>query len=471
MAIDRSRRGIHFRSIPALIGIIAIASGAPEGRADRIELRGGGQIRGKVVPDPEHPDRVTVVPATGKTPLHFQKGQVLRVIAEPGALDGYVERRARVEPTAESHFELGLWCERNQLQDLAEVHYEAALDRDKAFAPAHRKLGHVLHGDRWIWGDELREAQGLVRYKGQWISKQEKENREAKAANGAEQASWVRRLKLLRQSLASGPDDRRREAEMQLMEIRDPVAVTPLVQVLGDGSEPLRTLLDHILALIPGPEATAALVSHILAETDFDVRHVTLEALTNRKDPQIIPSLVQALRSANPAVVNRSAWSLGQLNAVGTVPRLIPALISTRSQVVMSPPSGVSSGGNFGAGFGAVAPTPAPGRGSYGSVGNTYYSYGLLTPPAVAPGAVAFGAVAAPLPLYSSSGFSVGGGVTGSRGPIPRVVTLRFQNVEVLATLIKLTGRDFGYDIPAWQRWVASSFHPDPAPARVVPQP
>ena len=86
----------------------------------------------------------------------------------------------------------------------------------------------------------LREAQGLVRYKGRWISKQEKEHRESLAATGVEQASWVRRLKLLRQTIVNGPDDRRRDAELQLMEIRDPIAVTPLLQVLGGENVPLR---------------------------------------------------------------------------------------------------------------------------------------------------------------------------------------------------------------------------------------
>jgi hypothetical protein len=71
-----------------------------------------------------------------------------------------------------------------------------------------------------------------------------------------------------------------------------------------------------------------------------------------------------------------------------------------------------------------------------------------------------------------NNSFSANGGVTGTRsGPPPRIVPITYQNVEVLATLVKLTGRDFGFDIPTWKHWVASSFHPDPTPARVVPQP
>ena len=142
-------------------------SAAGEGRADRIVLRGGGQIRGKVIPDPDRPDRVTVVTETGKTPLTFQKPQILQVIAEPERARRVRGPAAEAPTTAEAQYELGLWCEQHKLSDLAEIHYEAAVKHDKTFAPAHQKLGHVRYGDRWLSATSVREAQGLVRYKGQ----------------------------------------------------------------------------------------------------------------------------------------------------------------------------------------------------------------------------------------------------------------------------------------------------------------
>lgn len=99
---------------------------------------------------------------------------------------------------------------------------------------------------------------------------------------------------------------------------------------------------------------------------------------------------------------------------------------------------------------------------------------GLLTPPVVGPGVVAFGATSVPFvtPYGGGSSLSAGGGsVSGSRGPVPKLVPYSYQNVEVLAALVKMTGRDFGYDIPSWRRWVTTSFRPDPVPARRVPQP
>jgi hypothetical protein len=446
---------------------VAVAMAAGECRADRITLRSGGVIKGKVLPDPQHADRVTILTETGKTPLSFPRAQVSQVQAEPSALDEYLRRREGLATaaTAEAQYELGLWCEQHKLKDLAEIHFEAAVAQDGTYGPAHQKLGHVLLGDRWVWGDELREAQGLVRYKGRWISKLEKDQRAAADASSAEAASWVRRLRLLRQAILAGPEDRRRDAEHQLMDIRDPIAVTPLTTVLGGESPSLRILLDHVLGQIPGPEASAALVKHMLLETDSDVRHVTLDALARNKEENVVPGLIKGLGSKDPAVINRAGWALGQLNAVATVPKLIPALITIKYQVIMPPISGWPSGPATDV-LGSVAPTPGMGGAPFVSGG----SYGVLTPPVVGPGAVAYGGSAIPVPTLPGAGFSVGGGYK-PRDQLPRIIPHTFQNVEVLASLVKLTGQDFGFDIPAWKRWVASGFHPDPTPARRVPQP
>jgi len=454
MKISRVR---FFWGVAALWGFVV----THDGRGDQIFLRGGGQIRGKVIPDSAHPDRVSVLRTTGKVPLSFQKPQIINVVAEPGPLDEYLVKRKKAAETASDQYDLGLWCEEHKLADLATIHYEAALKHDAAFAPAHQKLGHVLQGDSWLTSDEVRQAQGLVRYKGKWMTPEERDHREALAATSAEQASWARRIRLLRQAIVGGPSDRSREAEMQLMEIRDPIAVKPLVRVLGEDTASVRTLLDHVLGMIPGPEAAAALVQRILSETDSDVRHTTLSELERRSERNVVTLLIKALGSSNSEIVNRSAWTLANLDAVKTVPHLITALITTEYRVVMVP-----SGENTGPGFGSVSPGVP-----YGApIFTNGSSVGILTPPAVGPGVVAYGATQAPW-LPTATSLATGGGLMGSRGPVPRVLSYSYQNVEVLSALVKLTGQDFGYDIPTWRQWLRTSFQPDPAPVRRVRQP
>ena len=136
----------------------------------------------------------------------------------------------------------------------------------------------------WLTRDDLTAAQGLVKYKGRWITPEEKAKREAAERISAAQGSWLRRIRLLRQALESGTADRRREAEAQLMAIRDPDAVVPLVRVFGRDEAPWRILLALVLSTIGGPESTAALVQRVLDEADSEVRAITFEHLKQRDD-------------------------------------------------------------------------------------------------------------------------------------------------------------------------------------------
>lgn len=453
--------------------------------ADRIVLRGGGQLRGKVLADPVHKDRVIVMTERGKTPLTFAKAQIQEVTAEPSVLDGYLAKREVAPDTAEGQYELGLWCEEQKLRDLAELHYEAAIRQDKGFEPAHLKLGHVKQGVRWLVGDEIREAQGLVRLKGKWVTQEEKDLREKEGVKATEQGAWMRKIRVLREALLYGQEDRRREAETQLMEIKDPLAVGPLMRTLGEDIDTMRSTLAHVLAMIPGPEAEAALVERLLMEVEPGVRHTTMDEIRRRRSAESIKHLKRGLRSKTPEVVNRAAWGIAMLDDKTAVPSLVNALVMTRRETVMAPSAGgFGEAASINATFGAVPPTSGMAATPIAFNG---YSVGYLTPPAVGPGVVAYGAFSAPYypvpnPMadvpggaYGSSlantPIAAGGGINGSRGPMPQLVYVSIQNAEVLSALIKLTGQDFGYNVDAWRRWVRTAFQAEKAPARRVPQP
>jgi hypothetical protein len=434
-----------------------------QARSDTILMRGGGEIQGKLIVDPKKPDTVQVLLMKGSHPLIFQKKQILKVVPKPSPLDTYLEKKQSLAATAESEFALGLWCEQNQLADLAKLHYEAALAHDRGFEAAHKKLGHVQHGTQWLSSDELRQTQGMVKFRGQWITEEEKAKREESALAGAAQSVWVRRIKMLRQAIVTGSLDRSREAETQLMQINDPAAVLPLVKVLGQDEIPMRRLLTHALARIDGKESSRALVNMILAEPEADVRGSILECLKERDGAEVVPQLMKGLRSSNVRVVNRAAWSLGNLGAIMAVPQLVGVLITSEERIVLVPPDA-----------GSVNPSGSIGSGPV-LMGMNQSSIAYLTPPAMAPGAVAFGAVA--VPFFNPFQLNAGGvGIPGvvttpTRGPEPRAVTFNYQNAEVLIALTKLTGEDFGYDAAAWRRWIKASFNPNPKAERHVPQP
>jgi hypothetical protein len=435
-----------------IAGICLVLLATAGARADRIYLKGGAQLRGVVVPNPDHPELVIVQTESLTTPLRYRKDQVLQVNSEASPLKEYLIKRDKTAKTAEAQYELGLWCDQQKLPAYAELQYRKAVEADNTFSAAHQKLGHVLHNDRWITNDELRTAQGLVKVRGKWMSKEEKAKVDAEKAVADVQTGWRARLRVLRYALLEAGPEKRQEAQSQLAAIRDPVAVTPLVKTFGEDPDLLRTLLVRILGGIPGAEASQALVGRLLAETDSTVRQAALEELAHRNETNVVPLLVRALKSRDLAQVNRAAWALGNLNAISAVPKLIPVLVVEEQKMVWVP---------------TESPAPEPSGGMFFS--GTSAPFAMLNSVAVAPGAVGFGASA--YPLYTGAGVSYGGGQGTSPSLQPRFVRNTYRNAEVLNALERLTGQHFGYDPPTWRHWINTAFRPEPEPARQVPQP
>jgi len=424
-------------------------------------MRGGGQVEGKVVPDPLHQDRVYVWLLQGRNPLSLDRKKITEIVPRPGPLDDYVIKREKAGQTAQDQYDLGVWCAQNKLADLARSHYETALTLDKSFEPAHKKLGHVLHRGYWLTRDELSAVQGLVKYKGRWISADEKSKRDQEDQLTAAQGNWVRQIRMLRDALVRGKPDRQREAESQMMAIRDPDAVKALVRVLGKDDTPQRILLAHVLEMIPGPLATSAMVNHLLAENQADVRAAIYEKVQNRDDPAVVRLLIRALSSSDIRVINRAAWALGNLHAQEAVPRLITVLITTEERMVIATPDVANQGP-----ISAIAGPDGP----VAPVAVNQSSMAVVTPPVVAPGVVARGVYSAPWYEWPPGfGFNVGRQIAGT--PDVRVATFQYRNGEVLSALEKLTLQDFGYDLESWRAWVSRSFNPDRKPSRRVPQP
>ncbi len=461
---------------PLGVGLVltSLVAGAQTARADRIMLRGGGQIHGKLITDPKNPQHLTFVGEVGKNPIVYRPAQILQVIPEKSILDEYVALRSRDRTLAEEEFQLGSWCEDHKLTDLASNHFEAAVRLDPNYGPAHEKLGHALIDGRWLNADEQREAQGMIKYRGRWITAEEKERIDGETAQVVENQSWLRRIKLYRDAYVTGQDSRAKDAERRLLAIREVAAVGPIARILGDDPNPtIRDLAGRVLGAITGPEASSALVNRLLAETDGNVRESLITEIARRDADEVVPRLVRALKAPQPEIINRAAWGLNRLNAVTAVPQLIAVLNSVEQRTEMVPinPGGGGGNGGLNASFNSVAPGGInPAFGNY-----TSSAYVVPTPAVVAPGAVAFGAVGVPLVNGvalggGGGGLSLGGG-TNEVKYLPRIVAIDHPNVEVRSALTRLTGQDFGFDSATWKRWASSSFRSDRTPARRVVSP
>jgi hypothetical protein len=456
------------RAMAWLASVVLMGSAfSPLAEADRIIVRNGSALKGKAIVDEAHPDQYLVFGEKGKTPIILKKERVVAIEPEPSVLDGYAERRKAFKASkasgttlAKEEFDLGIWCEQQKLRDLASVHFEGAVKRDPTFGPAHLKLGHIEHDGKWLTAAELKTAQGYTLYKGKWLTPEEKEQRDTEASATAEQQSWMRRLAILKQAIVGGSEARARDAETQLLAVHEVAAVSPVVRTFGVDEDPaLRKLGARVLASIPGPESSAALVGRLLAEPNDEVRQLLMDTIARSKEPNIVPKLVQGLQSPSMPVINRAAWGLGNLNAVSTVPKLIPALLFTEYQLVWEQPPG-----STGPGYGSVMPAPGY-QPNYAAGGGQ--SIPVLTGPVVGPGVVAYGGTSIPAYALPSSTFSAG----AVKQPEPKYVPVLRRNVEVWSALVKLTGKDFGYDISTWRDWMSTSYRPEPTSPKRVPQP
>lgn len=437
--------------VAALVGLSATAAA----RADRIVLKGGTEIKGHLKDDPEKADRVQVFTGKSARPLTFPRSSVLKVIDEPDALDDYDQRKAATADTAEAQYGLGLWCEKEGLNGLAPLHFQRAIVLDPTHAGAHKKLGHVERDGVWMTYDESKKAQGLVLEGGKWISREESQRKLERKAATAEYANWVRQIRTLHEQVQQGNADVREAAEKRLGEIDDPAAVAALVEVLGAGDPASRAMLVRLLDDIPGPEARQGLVAVAVHEPDATVWDKAMAALAGRKDPDVVNEFVRRLGSQDQVEVGRAARALERLDARTAVPRLITALKRVEIRYIMVP--GMAA--NYGPLANPVSFTSVVGQ-----------NYVANVEPVVGPGVVA----------YSPMIGTVGQGVTmqgtistpaTERPAIPREVPYTQLNSEVLGALEGLTGRNFGYDVAAWKRWLTQEFQADPVPRRRVVEP
>ena len=93
----------------------------------------------------------------------------------------------------------------------------------------------------------------------------------------------------------------------RILEIRDPLAILPLAQVLSEGDASCRALLVEALSQFPEDEATLNLAVAGLLDPDADVRAQAAIELARRRDPRVVTQYRAALRSGNDVIVPRAA--------------------------------------------------------------------------------------------------------------------------------------------------------------------
>ncbi|MGE0481274.1 MAG: HEAT repeat domain-containing protein [Phycisphaerae bacterium] len=413
IAADTIRRPALTGPAPlALILALGAICATPAAHADVFHLSHGGTVSGELIETTATSHVVRTVVGT----IDLPRDAVVRIEPAPSPFAEYDRRRVAAPPTADANYELAEWCGQNELMAERRRHLLAAIALDPDHAASRAALGYVRVGALWIDGRASFDPKRAERPAETRPADADRENERVAAAI---QINWSVRVRAIRNTmLESGSERYQRSGRLQILEIRDPLAILPLVRVLSEGARLSRLVLVESLSGFSEDEATLNLAVLAMVDADEDVRHAALTQILRRNDPRVAPQIRKALRSSSDELVRRAALGLATLRDSAAVPDLIDALRARRWRWVDVP---------LGRYFGELPTIFArPTRAVIGPGSNVFHTpqIGMLD---------AAGVFAAQ-----------------SRQQLRKVTVFR---TEVLEALRALTGEDFGFDQAAWRRW------------------
>lgn len=320
-----STTGVRRQFSVALIAVLMLAASA---RGDIFHLTSGGTIDGQRLETEGDQYKIRTVVGVVSVPV----SAVERVEKAATPFEEYDRRVAQAGETAADQTELAAWCDEQGLRVERRKHLLRAIELNPDYAPARRALGYVRVGEMWVDGRRVIERTATSE------PSENGEPAERERLARAIQGQWNRRIRTIKQTLLDSREDRLvQEGRIRILDIKDPLAIYPLAQVLSAGNTTCRAVLVESLSTFPDDEATMNLAVMGLIDRDAGVRERALTELAQRKDPRVVAQYRQALRNGNDAILARAAAALGQLGAMEAVPDLIDALTVRRNRWVEQP--------------------------------------------------------------------------------------------------------------------------------------
>jgi len=260
-------------------------------RSDEVTLHSGQVLVGSVEERRTGPQNSAelLVSLEDGTVLVLQREMFRTWKPEPAAMEEYRQRSESAERTVTSQWELAQWCKENRLKEQADFHARLVLEIDSDFEPARKHLGHLKIRGKWVDFDQLKVRIGYVKVNNRWVLPEVAHFAAALKEQRDLERTWKRDLSSL---FRTGFSNNRRaaEARAQIMAIRDPAAVGPLVEMLKAGRpQEERALILRVLAEIPSTASTQALIDYYLFNRDDDeMRDHCLRTLVRRKEHQVL---------------------------------------------------------------------------------------------------------------------------------------------------------------------------------------
>ncbi len=364
-------------------------------------LQNGSRIEGQLLNPEQSPRTVYLIRTPDGAQIGLHARQVVQVLRRRPAELEYEKIKPTYPDTVEGQLALAQWCLEHQLLPQRREHLQRVIQLDPNHREARAALGYIQINGAWKTHDQLMQERGYQWYQGQWRLPQEIELLQRKEAQQAAEREWFSKIKLWRGWLGTNKEE---TALKNFEAIREPAAVRPLATFLQDEPSPaVRKLYIETLARINTPEAIKVLALRALEDPVEELRLTCLDWLKTEPRPEVVSLFISKLRSKDNKMVRRAAVGLAAMKDPTAIAPLIDALITTHTYRI-DPPGGPN----------AMSVTFGKGPGGAGAPGG-------------------------------GTGMSFGGG--------PKLVKIPVQNQEVLDALVKITGVNYQFNIPAWKSW------------------
>lgn len=399
-----------------LIAVAILVTHAKSVRADDdvppdvVMLSSGGQLEGKATETKEGNRTIISVQLANGSTVKLGKDQVKSIRRPKEAYVEYLDKKSKMADTIDAHWEMSEWCKNNLDSKLSNgpsepgperrFHLQAILKLDPDHEKARSFLGYQKEKGVWINVEQKRLGHGFVRYNRRWLTPAEVALEQADESWKEQQANWARRLKKLRST-----NGREAEVLAELKQIRDPAAVSAVIEILtGEKAEEWQLVLVDVLGNIDATAAWRALCDVTITHPNPRTREHALVLLKQQRIDQRSASQYLAnkyLSAKENELINRAGFVLGEIGDRSTVSPLMDALVT--EHIVNNP----------------LARNP-----------------NSITP-----------------------SFSSDGGIGMQQGSAqPKLLKLTKKNEAVLDALRQLTKADYGFDENRWKDWYAEQY-------------
>jgi hypothetical protein len=377
--------------------------------ADTLHLKNGGTVEGQVLEFGDTGYRVRTMVGVVTVPL----ASVERVEEGHSPFEDYDQQIAETPDTAEGWYSLAEWCAQHELAPQRRKHLKRVLELAPDHAEARKALAYVRVGELWVDGRRARSQPAELSPMEQAADEQAEQIR-------AVQGTWSRQIHAIQVNLLDSTLPRLvRDGRDRILEIRDPLAILPMAQILSVAGLDSREVLAEALGSFAEDEATMNLTVMALIDPDAQIRRRCVTELAKRQDPRVVQQIREALNSDSDFLIHNAARALGVLKDRGAIPALIGVLKVGRRKDVEVP---------YRRYFGQYEQTF--GTATTGSFGGSTYSH---------------------TPAMGIGGGRTAAGVLIDPRWVKRDVTV--YRTVVLEALKTITNQNFGFDDAAWRQW------------------